>query len=207
MVQGLRRRHLAMLIGALALASLAPSAAPVVAAPPPVDPDAELGAFLAGPGARTVCLRLDDPGVEGSACFDVHQVPPGANPRQDFYVWQMVGGAKGRTGHRLTRVKLRLSSPDATTDEWGPTEDRILTDDTPVTVRLPAAHVLVRFDMPAGRLHPWAFADRLYHVSWLDSNGEGLACCRRAEVGGMSEWVAPEGAPMRARLQLEARYR
>ena len=199
---------MAALVGVLGVAAFAPGAAPAQGAgSSPADAEAELAAFLAEQGARTVCLRLDHQAVEGNACFDVHQLAPGANPRQDFYVWRMVGGAKARAGRRLTRVKLRLSSPDATTDEWSPDEDRTVEDDTPVTVRLPAAHVLVRFDMPAGRLHPWAFSDRLYHVSWLDPEGDGLICCRRAEVGGFTEWVTAEGAPMRAQLQLEARYR
>jgi hypothetical protein len=204
----LRCRPLAALIGVLALAAFGPSLASARAATdPPADAEAELAAFLAERGARTVCLRLDHQSVEGSACFDVHQVAPGANRRQDFYVWQMVGGAKARVGRHLTRVKLRLSSPDATTDEWRPDEDRVVREDTPVTIRLPAAHVFVRFDLPAGRLHPWIFSDRLYHVSWLDPDGQGLACCRRAEVGGFTEWVTAEGAPMRAKLQLEASYR
>lgn len=173
------------------------------------DADGELAKFLAYPEARTGCIRLDRDGIEGSACFDAHQLPKGtkeADPAKDYFTWQFTGGAAGSGGLRLDRVKVRLGSPSAEVFHWAPGEDRESEEARPVRLDLPFADALARFRLLAGRLHP-ATGVHFHHVSWQDISGKGLACCARAETGGITQWFVPENGSMTATIRIEAFYR
>ena len=173
------------------------------------DPETALGKFLDYPGARTGCVRLDRDGIEGTACVDVHQLPKGtkeADPTKDYFTWQFSGGAAGSGSQRLARVKIRLGSESGEVMQWAPGEDRDVERPVPVDLDLQFADAAVRFDLPAGRLHP-ATGAHYHHVSWQDTSGKGLACCLRAESGGITQWFVPEGGSMAGDLRIAVSYR
>jgi hypothetical protein len=189
------RRFSAALV-ALLLAGPVP-----VAAASADDPQAELADFIATPGARTGCLRLDRPEASGIACFDV-QVSTGAEPATDYLTWRFTARATATEGRELQRVKVRLAGGSASLVASQP-RDRGVRPKEAVTVDLPASGAPVRFRPPAGRLNSY-FGDHLYHVSWVRTDESGPDCCRRAEVGGITRWSVVRGLGMAGRFRLEA---
>ena len=169
-------------------------------APEEADP-VQVAEFIAMPGARTGCIRLDVPEASGAACFDV-QVTTGTDPATDHFTWRFSAQATATKGRRLERLKIRLAGARQALSEWEPRGPREL-DGGPVTAGLPDTGAPVRFSPPAGRLITYA-DDDLYHVSWAAAPASEKDCCRRAEVGGMTGWSVARGTGMPARLTLEA---
>jgi hypothetical protein len=161
----------------------------------------QVAAFIATPGARTGCLRLDVPEASGVSCFDV-QVTTGTDPAADRFTWRFSAHATATEGRRLERLKVRVAGAREALSDWEPRGPREL-DGGPVTAALPGTGGLVRVSPPAGRLITYA-DDDLYHVSWARTPASGKDCCRRAEVGGITGWSVARGTGMPARLTLEA---
>ena len=76
-------------------------------APEEADP-VQVAEFIAAPGARTGCLKLDVPEATGVACFDV-QVATGADPTTDHFTWRLSARVTATEGRQLQRVKIRLA--------------------------------------------------------------------------------------------------
>ena len=169
-------------------------------APEEADP-VQVAEFIAVPGARTGCLRLDVPEATGVVCFDVH-VTTGADPAADHFTWRLNARATATGERRLERLKIRLSGGRQALAEWEPRGRRDL-DGGPVAAGLPGAGAPVGFHPPPGRLSSYA-DDDLYHVSWIRTAASGDDCCRQAEVGGVTGWSVGRGTGMPARLRLEA---
>jgi hypothetical protein len=168
--------------------------------PEEADP-VQVAEFIAVPGARTGCLRLDDPEAAGVACFDV-QVTTGTDPTTDHFTWRFSARAAATEGRQLERLKVRLAGGRQALREWEPQGRRPL-DGGPVTAGLPGTDAPVRFRPPPGRLISYA-DDDLYHVSWVRTSASGKNCCRRAEVGGITGWSVARGTGMPCRLRIEA---
>jgi hypothetical protein len=162
---------------------------------------AEVAAFVAVPGARTGCVKLDVPEAAGLTCFDV-QVTDGGDPTHDVFTWRLRAWATATEGRRLVRLKVRLAGPRESLSDWEPQGRRNLSGD-PVTAGLPGTGGPVHFRPPAGRLVTYA-DDDLYHVGWARTGASGEGCCRRAEVGGITAWSVPRGTGMRGFLRIEA---
>jgi hypothetical protein len=169
-------------------------------APVEADP-VQVAEFIAAPGARTGCLRLDVPEAAGVACFDV-QVTTGADPTTDHFVWRFSVRATATEGRRLERLKIRLAGGRQALSDWEPQGRRAL-DGGPVIAGLPDTGAPVHFQPPAGRLISYA-DDDLYHVSWARTPASGDDCCRQAEVGGITGWSVARGTGMPGRLRIEA---
>ena len=169
-------------------------------APEEADP-AEVGAFIAVPGARTGCVKLDVPEAAGLTCFDV-QVTDGVDPTHDRFTWRLRAWATATEGRQLVRLKIRLAGPRESLSGWKPPGRRNIPADTD-TAGLRGAGGPVHFRPPAGRLISYA-DDDLYHVSWARTAASGGDCCRRAEVGGITSWSVPRGTGMRGFLRIEA---
>lgn len=181
-----------------ALLVVGPSGAAAV--PEEAEP-VQVAEFIAVPGARTGCLKLDVPEAAGVACFDV-QVTTGSDPTTDHFTWRFSAEATATEGRRLERLKIRLSGARDSLTNWEPQRRRDI-DGGPVTAGLAGTLAPVHFQPPAGRLITYA-DDDLYHVSWAKSASSGRECCRRAEVGGITDWAVDRGAGMRAQLRIEA---
>ncbi|MGH8972106.1 MAG: hypothetical protein ACRD0C_02750, partial [Acidimicrobiia bacterium] len=67
---------------------------------------AQVAEFIAVPGARTGCVKLDVPEAAGLTCFDV-QVTTGVDPTHDLFTWRLSGRATATEGRRLVRLKVR----------------------------------------------------------------------------------------------------
>ncbi|MGH8992466.1 MAG: hypothetical protein ACRDYV_02530 [Acidimicrobiia bacterium] len=169
-------------------------------APEEAEP-AQVAEFIAAPGARTGCVKLDVPEASGVACFDV-QVTTGTDPTTDEFVWRLRAWATATEGRRLERLKVRLSGGRESLSTWEPRGPRVL-DGAPVTAGLPATPAPVRFQPPVGRLVTYA-DDDLYHVSWARTAASGKSCCRQAEIGGVTGWTVGRGTGMRAQVRIEA---
>lgn len=157
--------------------------------------------FIAAPGARTGCLRLDVPEAAGVVCFDV-QVTSGDDPTVDRFTWRLTARATATEGRRLVRLKVRLAGGKKSLSQWEPQGRKDL-DGTPVTAGLPGTGAPVHFQPPVGRLISYA-DDDLYHVSWARTQESEENCCRKAEIGGITGWSVGRGTGMPARLRLEA---
>lgn len=168
--------------------------------PEEADP-VQVAEFIAAPGARTGCLHLDVPEAAGVACFDV-QVTTGSDSTTDHFTWRFSARATATEGRRLQRLKVRLAGGRQALSDWEPQGSSPL-DGGPVTAGLPGTGAPVRFQPPAGRLISYA-DDDLYHVSWARTRASGKDCCRRAEVGGTTDWSVPRGTGMPGRLRIEA---
>jgi hypothetical protein len=162
---------------------------------------AQVAAFIAVPGARTGCVKLDVPEAAGLACFDV-QVTTGVDPTHDLFIWRLSARATATEGRHLVRLKVRLSGPRESLSAWEPRGRRSIPGD-PVVAGLPGTAGPVHFQPPSGRLVTFADGD-LYHASWVRTAASGADCCPRAEVGGMTTWSVPRGTGMRGLLRIEA---
>ena len=171
-----------------------------VGLPPEAEP-AQVAEFIAAPGARTGCVRLDAPDASGVICFDV-QVTTGADPTTDRFVWRLNARAAATEGRRLERLKIRLSGRRDSLRDWEP-RGRPALDGRFVTAGLPGAGAPVTFQPPAGRLLIYA-DDDLFHASWDRTAASGESCCALAEIGGVTEWSVPRGTGMTGRLRIEA---
>jgi hypothetical protein len=169
-------------------------------APQEADP-VEVAEFIALPGSRTGCIKLDVPETSGLACFDV-QVTTGVDATTDRFIWRLSARAAATAGRRLERLKLRLSGRRDSLKDWEP-QGRPATDGRFVTAALPGAGGPVTFQPPAGRLLTYA-DDDLYHVSWDRTPASGKDCCALAEIGAVTEWTVPRGTGMTAGLRIEA---
>ncbi len=184
--------------GLLALLMLGQAGA--TSLPEEADP-VQVAEFIAVPGARTGCVKLDVPEAAGVACFDV-QVTTGSDPTHDHFTWRFSARATATEGRRLERLKIRLAGVRDSLSDWEPQGRRTIAGG-PVTAGLPGTGAPVHFQPPAGRLLSYA-DDDLYHVSWAKTAASGRECCRRAEVGGITGWTVDRGTGMRAELRIEA---
>ncbi|MGH9042571.1 MAG: hypothetical protein ACRDZ3_20345 [Acidimicrobiia bacterium] len=162
---------------------------------------AQVAEFIAAPGARTGCVRLDVPEAAGVACFDL-MVTTGPDPTTDYFTWRLSARASATEGRHLERLKLRISGGRDSLADWEPDGERIL-DGSPVSAGLPGRQAPVSFTPPAGRILTYA-DDDLYHVSWDRTEASGRDCCRQAAIGGVTGWSVGRGTGMTARLRLEA---
>lgn len=169
-------------------------------APEDVDP-AQVAEFIAAPGARTGCVRLDVPEAAGVACFDV-VVATGPDPTTDYFTWRLTARATATEGRRLVRLKVRLAGPRQSLADWDPDGERAV-DGGPVRAGLPGKGAPVSFQPPAGLVQTYA-DDDLYHVSWDRTAASGPDCCSQAEIGGMTGWSLGRGTGMTGRLRIEA---
>jgi hypothetical protein len=168
----------------------------------PEEPEpARVAEFIAAPGARTGCIKLDVPEASGVACFDV-QVVTGPDPTTDEFVWRMSARVTATEGRQLERLKVRLAGGRESLASWEPRGPRAL-DGDPVTAGLSGSGAPVHFQPPPGRLLSYA-DDDLFHVSWDKTDASGEQCCDRAEIGGISGWSVGRGTGMRAQVRIEA---
>ncbi|MGH8975352.1 MAG: hypothetical protein ACRD0C_19380 [Acidimicrobiia bacterium] len=162
--------------------------------------------FLSRPGARTTCLRLDDPGAEGVACFDTSRHTAESDPSDDYYAFRVLGAARGRAGATLERVKVRVGFPSGHTTDWEPGQDYTVDETSLVRAEDPMTRRRLEITFRQGRVHPYV-DERVFHNSWL-ADGHRLPCCEWAESGGIVEWAVPQSTlPDGPQATLEVTFR
>ncbi|MGH8972234.1 MAG: hypothetical protein ACRD0C_03425 [Acidimicrobiia bacterium] len=148
--------RLSLLVLAVALAGASPQNRVVAAQSTPLtaQDDVVLRTFLSGPGARTVCVRLDEPDVEGVACADRSRLMREDDPADDYFPLQIQGSARARNGAELKRIKLRLGVPRGEIVQWQPGQDYFPKEESPFQAEHPMTGRRLDVVFQPGRIHP-----------------------------------------------------
>jgi hypothetical protein len=125
-------------------------------------------------------------------CFTIFNDRSEVDPDHNVYKERFLVGTKPKRDTRLVRVKGRSFQRDARNVYWDPSRDRDVGEPTQITVGV--SPITVTFSVSHGLVHPYA-GERIFHSSWVSSDGYGQARVTQ-ESGGVSEWRVPTGAMM-----------
>lgn len=139
-----------------------------------------------------------------------------ANPNRKYYSQQLLAFAAAKPGYHLARVKSRsfATTPDAQHIFIDPAGEQYVADGGSASYNFSfglgikgasiGAGTNRTYATHSGRIHPWGFNPRLYHVSWMaKDSGDRIDSGIPQETGGAVLWSLPEGpAPLQGTYQV-----